>query len=92
LLAGVFLALPYGRAIATEPAAPGRIEAGSPGSATVGPASKIGAAESSGGPRPEGRSGVEVDPRAQKEGGDREEIERRKRMFILMLQIFRAPK
>ncbi len=92
LLVGVFCALSYGRAIATEPGSHGRIEAGSAGGVAAGPTSKIDVADSSAGKRREERGKPAADSKAQDEDGDREVMERRKKMFILMLQILRAPK
>ncbi len=92
LLVAIFCAFPYGRAVATQPGASGRIEASSAGMVTLEPSNKTAFADSSTGKRPGERNKAVAASKEQEEVGDREVMDRRNRMFILMLQILRAPK
>ena len=82
LAAGVFCTLSHESAIATESGSHGCIDTKSAERSPVEPSSKTPDNDSGAGRRPEERSEVEVDSKVQKEGGDREEMERRKRMFF----------
>lgn len=88
----IFCALPYGRAGATQPVASGHIETGSAGGVTLEPSSKTAFADSSAGKRLRERNQAIAASKEQEEVGDREVMDRRNRIFILMLQILRAPK
>lgn len=88
LSAGFF----FGAAIAAESGSNGLIAGGGAGGAMVEPLNNKNVAENNAGKRPEARSGAASASKAEEEGVDREVIERRNRMFILMLQILRAPK
>ncbi len=92
LVTGIFCALLYGRSIAAEPGGNSRIGMESTGRATAEPSNKTGVSENRVKKQSGERSKAEIDSKVQDERGDREEMERRNRLFILVLQILRAPK